>query len=245
MHMKQLYSFLNAVLFIAVLNVASAHAQIDPLAGKKFRVLVFGDSITYGNSEQAEDSFSSKLQRKIRTSGYDSIEVLNLSKAGETSSGAVARTGELENKFADVIIIQLGYQDIRRGIAPPQIFANLGAVVQKAKATNAYVVVAGISAPESRGKAYQEAISQGFYNLATSNAVALYPDILEYVAHSSQLTLADGIQPNSLGVDIIVEQMFPLIESGLRWAYETHQYKLQTQDNQLGQPVLPPAFNAP
>ena len=74
---------------------------------------------------------------------------------------------------------------------------------------------------------YRAAITQNFVDIATAQSVPLYPDAMVGIADNPSLTLADGMHPNTVGVDYMVENIFPMVDTGLRWRYQLYQHELE------------------
>ena len=225
-------------LFVALYLIAIITLPFAAHAEKQFRVIVFGDDLTYGDPQQT-DSFAAKLLRKIRSSGYENIQLISLSKGGETAATALTRIHEVEKLFPDVIIIQLGSNDIRRGVPPSITLNNLAQIIETLKPLGAYIILAGARAPESAGEAYRYQVDNSYYLLATQTKVPLYPDILEGVENNSQLTQADGKQPNSAGLDVIVAGIYPHVDAGLRWRFDVYKFDVEQRKNAIPQAILP------
>lgn len=210
-------------------------------ATKSYHVVVFGDSLTSGFRLQPQDGFPAQLERKIRAAGYDQITVHNLSVPGMTSAAATERVDEVLRLQPDVIIIQLGYNDAKRGVISTAIGHSLNTITHQLKQTGAYVILAGSPAPRGVADAYAHAITQNYYQIAKKLEVVLYPSILAGITDDPSLTLADGIHPNSRGVEMMVEQIFPYVDAGLRWRYEVylHDQQYSQQPDMPSIPVMP------
>ena len=226
---------------LLALFLSVAANPVNSWAGKVYRVVVFGDSITQGYQLQPQDAFPARLQQKLRAMGYDAIEVINMSKVGAATAAATNDTQSVIQKLPDVVIVQLGYNDTRRGVLPTSVTSSLNMIVGELKRAGIYVVLAGINAPATLGEDYSYQILQSFYVVAKENNVPLYPNIVEGIHNSSSLTLADGIHPNSAGVDVLVNGLVPLVDAGLRWRYEVYQSELEQQKKaQQGSITAPP-----
>lgn len=206
-------------------------------AGKTYRVVVFADSVLGGYQLQPQDSFAAKLQKKIRAAGYDEIEVLNMSKPDRTTASATEEVTPVIDAKPDVVIIQLGMGDAKRGVVATATAYNLNTIVSAIKQSGAYVILAGIQAPAGNNERYRAAIAQNFVDVSTAQTVPLYADVMAGVADNPSLTLADGMHPNTVGVETIVENMFPIVDTGLRWRYQLYQHELE--HNKMGGGAAP------
>lgn len=208
-------------------------------ADKLYRVVILGDSITSGYQLQPQDAFPAKLQRKIHTAGYDRVEVINMGQDNATTASTLSYVDSVAGKLPDVIVVQLGFNDAKRGVPTTATGSNLNRIVATLKRTKAYVVLAGVIAPGGTSATYQRNVAYNFYNIAKLQKVPLLQNILAGIANNPYLTLADGMHPNTVGVDTMVENIFPLVDVGLRWKWTVYQQEISRQNN-AEIPLLPP-----
>jgi lysophospholipase L1-like esterase len=78
-----------------------------------FRILMLGDSITYGNSVNWDETFSYRLEERLNnTRAAPRFQVLNLGVSGYNTSQELATLRELGLKFApDVIVLNVCLND--------------------------------------------------------------------------------------------------------------------------------------
>jgi acyl-CoA thioesterase I len=202
----------SAVLFalaaLAFFFAASAFAE--PL-----RVVAFGDSLTAGYMLPADAAFPAQLERRLRADGF-SVTVVNAGVSGDTTSGGVERIDFALSERADLVILELGANDMLRGVDPKITRANLEKILDEIKAKGAEALVAGMVASKNFGpeqKAWFDAI---FPEIAAERGLPLYPFFLEGVAGNPAHQLKDGLHPNAEGVARIVEGIAPLVESTLK-----------------------------
>ena len=199
---------------------------------KLYRVVVFGDSITSGYQLQEQDAFAARLKKRIHAAGYDKVEVLNLGNIGATTASATTEVQKLGDYTPDVIIIELGFNDAKRGVIASAVKFNLNTIIDAAKKTGSYVILAGVEPPATVSDEYRAEFAEIFTSLATSHSVALYPNILEGISSDPSFTLADGMHPNTIGVEHMVDTIFPAVDTGLRWRYEVYQHELKYKKSQ-------------
>ena len=78
-------------------------------------------------------------------------------------------------------------------------------------------MLCGMLAPPNYGSDYADAIQQRSIRILRRHSdVPLYPFFLAGVAADAKLNQADGIHPTAEGVDIIVSNMLPTVETFLR-----------------------------
>src|SRR5687768_6613673 len=202
--------------FISACNVSTAE-QIDvdskPLilpknVPPKPKIIAFGDSLTAGFGLEEIESYPYLLQQKLRADGFD-YEVVNAGVSGDTSLGGVERIDwTLETDNAQILILELGANDLLRGVPPERMKDNLDRIIEKAKAKNVEVLLCGMIAPPTMGPAYQRAFSDVFPDLAEKHDVEYVPFLLDGVALDRELNQADGIHPNAHGTRKMMENIY-------------------------------------
>lgn len=203
--------YVIAAIFAAILlpNLP-AHAQISPEKGV-YRLAVFGDSLTAGYKLPDEAGFAKVLEQALIKAGHK-VQVINASVSGDTSTGGLSRLDWSLNGKIDGVILELGANDMLRGIKPEQTGKALDAIITRIKAKGANVLLAGMLAAPGMGKIYENQFNAIYKTLAQKHEIPLIPFFLEGVAGNKNLNLADGIHPNAKGVQLIVRNILPLVE---------------------------------
>ena len=183
-----------------------AHAQTQA-----FRLAVFGDSLSAGYRLAEKDGYPKVLERALRARGH-AVEVVSASVSGDTSTGGLARLDWALHGKINGVIVQLGANDMLRGIDPAKTQQALDAIITRIKAKGARVLLAGMIAAPGMGKIYENRFNAIFPELAKKHKVPLIPFFLEGIASKKSLNLADGIHPNPEGVRIMVRNSLPLVE---------------------------------
>lgn len=183
-----------------------------PATAREPLILAFGDSLTAGFGLRARDSFPAQLQAKLQQEGVRA-RVENGGNSGDTTADGLARTDwELAEK-PDAVILELGANDMLRGIPPGIVRRNLEKIVEKVKASGAKILLAGMRSAPNWGEAYQRQFDAIYPDLAQRYHLMLYPFFLDGVALKPDLTQADGRHPNERGVAVIVARIAPYVAS--------------------------------
>lgn len=178
------------------------------VAKSRPKILAFGDSLTAGFGLAETESYPYLLQEKLRAAGYD-YEVINAGVSGDTTLGGLERIDwALEQENLEILILELGANDLMRGVPVAKIESNLDRMLVKAKAKNIKILLCGMLAPPTAGADYQRAFINIFPDLATKHGVAYLPFLLEGIAMKRELNQADGIHPNAEGTKIMTENIF-------------------------------------
>jgi acyl-CoA thioesterase-1 len=205
---KSLYQM--ALLFGALFMSQAAAAR--PLV-----VLAYGDSLTAGYQLPPGQGFAPQLEKALKAKGRD-VTVVGAGVSGDTSTQGRARVNWVlagMKQKPDLVVLELGANDMLRGQSPKTARENLDAMVKAFKAKGARVLVAGMRANPTLGKAYVTEFEGMFAGVAKANGVSLYPFFLDGVAAQPGLQLADGMHPNGKGVQVMVKRILPAVEREL------------------------------
>jgi acyl-CoA thioesterase-1 len=172
--------------------------------------MIFGDSLTAGYGLEKINSFSEKLSIALRSKGRD-VEIILSSVSGDTTSGGKARIDWALAEKPDAVLIELGANDGLRGINPKVSKSNLDYIIKQLRKHQVRTLLAGMLAPPNLGREYGDEFNNIYSSLAKKYDILYYPFFLEGVVANPQLNQADGIHPNSIGVDEIVKRMLPMI----------------------------------
>jgi acyl-CoA thioesterase-1 len=172
------------------------------------KIVAFGDSLTAGFGLTEKESYPYLLQQRLKADGYD-YEVVNAGVSGDTSLGGLERADwVLDNDNVKILILELGANDLLRGLSPAKMKENLDKIITKAKVRNIKVLLCGMLAPPSPGSTYQHDFTYAFPELADKHKIAFLPFMLEGIALNKDLNQADGIHPNAQGTQIMTENIY-------------------------------------
>ncbi len=177
-------------------------------------IVGFGDSLMAGYQLDAGQSFPEKLEAALRERGHD-VAVANAGVSGDTTSGGLSRLDWSVPDGTDLVILELGANDMLRGVSPDITERNLEAMILRLKERGIAILLAGMVAAPNLGEDYGTAFNGIFPRLAERHGLILYPFFLDGVAADSALLLEDGMHPNAAGVDRMVEKAVPVVERAL------------------------------
>jgi acyl-CoA thioesterase-1 len=187
----------------------AAHAQ-----SKSIRLVALGDSLMAGYGLPQEAAFPVVLERALKARGHK-VEVSNAGVSGDTSSGGLDRLDWSVPDGTDGVILELGANDMLRGLDPAGTRRNIEAIVERLKSRNIPVMLAGMYASRNLGPDYVQKFDSIYPDIAKKHDLVLYPFFLDGVAGDRSLNLPDGLHPTAKGVEIIVERILPSVESFL------------------------------
>lgn len=183
------------------------------------KIVAFGDSLTAGYGLPESASYPSLLNKKLAADGFE-YDVVNAGVSGDTTAGGLRRIDWALEGDVRIVILELGANDILRGQPTDQMKKNLGAIIERAKAKGALVLLAGMEAPTNSGADYRREIHEAFAGLAREHQIGFIPFFLEGVAGIDSLNQGDGIHPTAEGTKIVAETVYqslrPLLESGTK-----------------------------
>lgn len=196
---------------------SKAKPLVTPQTGsQRPKIIAFGDSLTAGFGLAEKESYPYLLQEKLRADGFD-YEVVNAGVSGDTSLGGLERADwVLEQENAQILILELGANDLLRGMPPSKMKENLDKIIRKAKAKNIEVLLCGMLAPPTAGSDYQREFMMAFPDLADEHDVEFLPFLLDGVAAKKELNQPDGIHPNAEGEKIMTENVYKALKPMLK-----------------------------
>lgn len=180
-------------------------------APRRPRVVALGDSLTAGYGLPPDQSYPSVLQRLLDSAGYE-YEVVNMGVSGDTSAGGLRRIDWALEGDVRVLIVALGGNDGLRGLSPPDLERNLGAIIGKARERDVEVLLCGMEAPPNLGASYTRDFRAVYPRLAGQEGVILLPFLLEGIAGDPGLNQSDGIHPNAEGARRMAGLVFARLE---------------------------------
>lgn len=202
------------VFFLAALAVLAAAGAGTGARAEPVAIVGFGDSLMAGYNLDAGQGFPEKLQAALREKGHD-VVIANAGVSGDTTSGGLSRLDWSVPDGTQLVILELGANDMLRGIGPEITEKNLDAMISRLKERGITVLLAGMRAAPNLGPDYQSRFDALYPRLAEKHGVALYPFFLDGVAADPKFLLEDGMHPNAEGVDRMVERALPTVEDVL------------------------------
>lgn len=175
------------------------------------RILAFGDSLTAGLGVAPDQAFPAQLAARLKRDGYD-VTVENGGVSGDTTADGLARLDWAMGDHPDVVLVELGANDMLRDLDPGQAEANLDAILARLTAAKVKTLLLGMRAASNWGADYEKTFDAIYPTLAKKYDVPLYPFFLDGVALDPKLNQADGLHPTAAGVAVIVGRIAPAVE---------------------------------
>jgi acyl-CoA thioesterase I len=175
------------------------------------KIVALGDSLTAGSGLPMNEGFVPRLQAALAAGG-NAAEIVNAGVAGNTAVDGLARLDWSVPSGTEAVILELGANDMLRGLNPQVTRAALATILQHLAERHVRVLLCGMRAAPNFGSDYAKAFESIYPELAAAFGVALYPFFLDGVAADPSLTQHDGLHPNAAGVDIIVARILPNVQ---------------------------------
>jgi acyl-CoA thioesterase I len=199
---------------LALGSLLAVSASVEAHA-RSWRIIAFGDSLSAGFQLPASAAFPNVLEKALRARGFDA-RVINAAVSGDTVAGGVERIDWALAEGADIVILELGANDMLRGHDVTRTLEGLDTLLKAIKAKGGRPLLAGMRATPSLGADYAARFDAIYPALAQKHGVPLYPFFLEGVAGDPALNKPDGLHPTKRGVEVIVERLLPMVESMLK-----------------------------
>jgi acyl-CoA thioesterase I len=200
-----------ALLFVAnvfAVMVAPARAETGV---KPIKIVALGDSLTAGLGLPESEGFVARLQGALAAKGLNAT-IINAGVSGDTASDALARLDWSVPDDTDAVIVEIGANDMLRGIKPAVTRAAIDTILQRLKDRHITVLLCGMRAAPNLGTDYAAAFESIYPDAAAKYDLPLYPFFLNGVAADLGRLQHDGLHPNAAGVDIVVAGILPQVE---------------------------------
>ena len=180
-------------------------------ASRPLKIVALGDSLTAGFGLAETAAFPVRLAQALKANGH-AVTVVNAGVSGDTATGGLNRLDWSVPGGTDAVILELGANDMLRGVDPQVTKTALATILKKLDARHIPVLLTGMKALPNLGDEYAHAFNAIYPALAATHHVVFYPFFLAGVAAEPQLNLADGLHPGPAGVDVIVKRILPSVE---------------------------------
>ena len=189
----------------------TGEARNDPapqaeISGEERRILAFGDSLFAGYGLAADEGYPEKLEAALRARGINA-RVADAGVSGDTTAGGRQRIAfvlDSMERAPDLALVELGGNDLLRGLSPTEARANLAAILDELKSRGIPAVLYGMRAPPNAGPEYQAEFDAMYPELAREYDAELVPFFMEPLLGRTELIQADRIHPTAEGIDAMV-----------------------------------------
>jgi acyl-CoA thioesterase-1 len=174
-------------------------------------ICAFGNSLTAGLGLPEQACLPRQLHSRMQADGFAPV-IANHGLSGDTTAGGLDRIQAALRPRPELVILELGINDILMGISPSRIKANLKQLIQACMQAEARILLAGFTAIPGIPSPDAEQFNALYPELALTYDLPLFPDFLRHVVGNKDLTLTDGLHPNTKGIAFIVNRLAPIVE---------------------------------
>lgn len=188
-----------------------------PVMGEERKIIAFGDSLFAGYGLDLRDSYPEKLENALRAKGVNA-DVINAGVSGDTTAAGLNRlefTLSAQDTPPALLILELGGNDLLRGLSPAESKANLGKMLTILQEQKVPVLLMGMRSPPNYGPEYQAQFDAMYRDLAKQYDAALIPFWLEDIYRDPELFQADRIHPTADGIERLVGSTLAQVEDAL------------------------------
>ena len=165
-------------------------------------IVCFGDSLTAGIGATKGMDYPSQL------AGMIGKPIINKGVSGDTTSSALKRLNrDVLSAKPDIVLITLGGNDLKNGVAKNIAFGNLEYIVETIQRQGARVIIGGLKFP-----GMDRGFGQGYVDLAQQTGAILITDIFAGIVDNPGL-MSDPIHPNNAGYRIIAQRFYKALGS--------------------------------
>ena len=189
------------------------------MSGSTPYLLAFGDSLTAGYGLPPDQAFPKQIERLL-AKRLPGVVVENAGVSGDTTASGRARLPRVLSRLTrrpDLAILELGANDLLRGVDPARTRDNLDWMLGEFGRAGIPTLLAGMLAPPFLG-GWATRFNALFPNLAKQHGAAFYPFFLDGVVGDRSLVLADGVHPNARAIGVIANRILPHVEAALERA---------------------------
>lgn len=177
-----------------------------PIAGPERRILAFGDSLFAGLGVGMENSYPAQLEKALRDDGINA-RIVNAGVSGDTSAAGrqrLAFTLDAQKRAPDLVLLELGANDMLRALSPAGTRANLSAMLDEFADRDIPVLLMGMRAPPNYGPEFQREFDAIYEELGKRQGVTLIPFWLETIYQRPELFQGDRLHPTVEGLGVLV-----------------------------------------
>lgn len=174
-------------------------------------VMVLGDSLSTSYGMPSEAGWVNLLEQRLQMHS-PIYQVINTSISGETTLGGRNRIEQaLQTHQPDIVMVGLGGNDGLQGLSIKSIYENMEAIIKACLHNNAAVLLLGMQIPPNYGITYTQKFRDIYQQLAINYQLEQVPFLLAGFGENRDFFQSDGIHPNILAQEIIVENVWSVL----------------------------------
>lgn len=179
-------------------------------------VLALGDSLVSGHGLARGEGLVPQLEQRLRAR-RGRARVVDAGVSGDTSADIAARLPRVLsslNTRPDLALVQVGPNDVLRGVSPVAVRANLSATVAMLRDCEVPVLLTRVEPPailRARAAPYDTIHAK----IARAHGASLCRFFPDGVLGHPDMVLPDRVHPNARAVAAVANHLLPLVEQML------------------------------
>ncbi|MFZ1741388.1 MAG: arylesterase [Pontixanthobacter sp.] len=197
-------------------NASREVADQKPVMGLERSILAFGDSLFAGYNVAQSDSYPAKLEASLRAQGINA-KVTNAGVSGDTTAAGLQRLAfilDAQKTKPALFILELGGNDLLRGIEPKETRSNIEAMLAELQKREIPVLLMGMRAPPNFAQ-FQSDFDSLYPDLARKYGAQLVPFFMESIYTKPELIQPDRIHPTADGIETLVGATIAQVKAAL------------------------------
>lgn len=189
-------------------------------------LLALGDSLTAGYGVTQGEGFVPQLEAWLRAHGA-AVKVVNAGVSGDTTAGGAARLSWSLTDDVDLVLVNLGGNDMLRGLPALETRKNLDRILTELSSRNLPSILIRVPGSLNFGTQEKTAYDRAFEELADAHHSTFIPNFFAALAPSDMTAKErrtalqtymqpDGIHPTAEGVALILEDVGPAILAAIQ-----------------------------
>ncbi len=191
---------LIGIVFVAIIIFCTIYfypKKITNYPSNGIDIVAFGDSLIEGVGATQGNDLVSQLSKQIGR------PIINLGKAGDTTSDGLARINQLDEYKPKVVLLLLGGNDYLKKVPITETRKNVSQIIQNIHSRGATVLLLGV-----RGGILQDRFETEYETLSDVYNTAYVSDVLEGLLGNAQY-MSDAVHPNDNGYNKIMMRVAP------------------------------------
>ena len=178
-------------------------------------IVALGDSLTEGFSVAPRDAYPFVLQKLLNDAGIG-CRVINAGVSGDTCRDVLARLQAVTRWAPDLVILEIGVNDVLMGRFVETIRRDLHAIIEKLLARAIPVALAGMQIPPLGDPQTESAFAALYPAAAEAFQIPLIPDFAAPLWAAPGRVQYDGLHPNAAGYRAICAQILTSVLEVIR-----------------------------
>lgn len=205
--------FYHLPALLCLLLLAVTGCEQKPPITEPVKIVVFGDSLTEGYNIRTEQAVPARLQAHFLAAGHTGVRIMNMGISGDTTRGGLARLNLVLNESPDIVLLELGANDLMRRTPAKDAQTNLRAMIEALQEQDITVILCGVKVPAIFviGNPHMAEYPPMYDDLADIYDLPYYPNFLKGVLGEPKMLLEDQLHPSAAGAQEIADRIYPLV----------------------------------